>query len=460
MSESLLESLTYELVEGHAGPVSSVALRGDVIFTASYDGRLGFWNCISGQPVARRFLYLHDKGMNCIAASPNGSHIATGGSDATACIVIPGAESAQVLRCRHPVDVECVVFSSDGRVLLTGGTDGFARIFNAETGEEHFAVQHGATVGTACRHPDPELVVTGCNDRNLRLIRWRDGRVIEVSGPHTGPVKAVTVCALGILSTGHDQRLILHDFELRHPRELMRFSTTPKAMFAEPSGNAVWVGIYDQRLLRYQCAEGDLLQDSYVRHSRFWAHGLAANSKYAVLGSFDGSPMVYTPQRKGPGIVRPTSRTAVPCISTASSEASGSTLVAGDSGKIYSVSDTKTKRFVGSMAGAITSVVGHSNDLVVGTWDGVVARFCNGREVWRARWPASMGVGPRSHSPVLGVSRDKGRVLVGTYTHGWICFREQDGEPLWYCAEASGAIKCVDLRGDIYARSEEHTSEL
>jgi outer membrane protein assembly factor BamB len=103
------------------------------------------------------------------------------------------------------------------------------------------------------------------------------------------------------------------------------------------------------------------------------------------------------------------------------------------------------------MGEAITSMVGDRHDLVVGTWDGVVARLSGAREIWRARWPDSLGGEQRAPSPVLRVSRDAERVLAGTYTHGWVCFQEADGQPLWHSTEATGAVKCVDIRDDVFA---------
>jgi WD40 repeat protein len=427
-----------------------VALRGDTICSASYDGCLGLWKRVGGQPTLETLFYLHDKGVNCVAASPAGAELATGGSDGIACIVIP--ESGQASRCSHPGDVECLAFSEDGRLLFSGGTDGFGRVFDVKTGRIRLAIKHGKTVGAACRHPNPALLVTGCNDRKLRLIKWEDGEVIAVSDAHTGPVKALAVCRIGILSTGHDQRLLLHDFDLGNPRELARFSTTPKSIATEPDSNSVWIGVYDQRLLRYGCYGNELRLELSFRSSRFWAHGLAAGSNCAVIGSFDGSPLVCAATGGHHDILPPVSSTAVPCISTALAEKGGSVLVAGDSGEIYSVrSESQERSIVASMGEAITSMVGDRHDLVVGTWDGVVARLSGAREIWRARWPDSLGGEQRAPSPVLRVSRDAERVLAGTYTHGWVCFQEADGQPLWHSTEATGAVKCVDIRDDVFA---------
>lgn len=439
------------MVGKHNGPVAALALRGDMIYSGAYDGCLGFWRWNSDQPTLEKLLYLHGKGVNCVAANPNGSELATGGSDATACIVIPN--SGKVLRCDHPGDVECIVFSEDGRMLFSGGTDGFGRIFDVNQGTERATIKHGATVGAVCRYPNSEYFVTGCNDRKLRLVRWTDGAIMLVSEAHLGPVKALALCRFGILSTGHDGRLVLHDFELGNPRELTRFATTPKSMAVTPNGNNIWIGVYDQRLIHYSFCGDDIRLDFQIVSPRFWAHGLAANYNSAVIGSFDGAPLVCSEPNTPTAMPSQAYYKPVPCISTAVTDTAGSLLVAGDSGRIQSVDPRSGLRggLIGSMAGAITSMTGNCQDLIVGTWDGVVARLCAGRESWRAQWPKPLGDSPHASSPVLRVSRDTGRVLAGLYTDGWACFRESDGSLLWRATEATGAVKCVDVLRDVYA---------
>jgi len=448
-----MNSPNYSVARQHNAPVSAVALRANMIYSGSYDGCLGLWKSDLGRPRLERLFYLHDKGVNCVAANPDGAELATGASDGTACIVTPN--SGRVSRCPHPGDVECVVFSKDGRRLFSGGTDGFGRIFDVDTAIEGATIKHGATVGAVCRHPDSEYFVTGCNDRKLRLVRWADGAIMMVSQAHFGPVKALAVCRFGILSAGHDGRLVLHDFALSKPRELMRFATTPKSIAVAPNGNSFWIGIYDQRLVHYSFFGDDILLDFQIRSSRFWAHGLAANFNSAVIGSFDGAPLVcFGSDTQTPMPSRAWDKPVpVPCISTALTDVGDSLLVAGDSGRIQSANVRGGVRssHVASMAGAITSMTGSRNDLIIATWDGVVAHLCGAREIWRARWPDALGGEQRAPSPVLRVSRDAGRVLAGTYTHGWVCFREADGRPLWHSAEATGAIKCVDIRDDVFA---------
>jgi WD40 repeat protein len=451
-----MKTCTCEQRTFHCGPVAAVAISGDTVITGGYDGRVGWWKHGAGGLTPERFVYLHEKGINCVAISPDGTLVASGGSDGVARIVRGGESSVDVVTCLHPGDVESLVFTSDSGNLLTGGTDGTARLFAVDTGREVFCARHGKTVGGLCRHPNPDLLITGCNDRKLRLLRASDGSIVAEALSHTGPVKTVGVVESGIVSSGHDQSLLLHDLDLSALGVIARFSTTPKTIAVEPGGRHFWTGVYDQRTSRWGCGvrASEFRREVSRFSSRAWAHGLAAGPGFAVVGSFDGSPILLTVEPGG-AIRELHSPAPVGCISTSALSPGAGIVIAGDSGRIRfapqlpdtnAIADNVASE-IAAVPGAITSIAGDPDDLVVASWDGEVARLCGGAVVWKARWDEAGGSG----TPILRIAREHGRVLAGLYTGGCACFHEDDGSLLWANAEATGAVKCTGLSGDIFA---------
>lgn len=446
----------------HSGPVAAVGIIGDRVIAGSYDGSASMWKRASTGLQPERFWLLHRKIINAIAVSPDGNKFATGGSDGTACIVNLAQNQPQIVRCQHPGDVESLVFTSCSTFLLTGGTDGFARLFEAKTGRQLQQISHGKTVGSCCRHPDANVLVTGSNDRKLRLIDFKRGQVVKEAQIHTGPIKAVIETKLGIVSAGHDGKLLLHDFDLGSTRELASFTTTPKALAADPSGLRFYVGVYDG--FTHLWAHDDDSPAAFAPKQktfspRAWAHGLAAASDFAVIGSFDGAPALVFLSESGTIRIKGT-KAPVPCVSTAALTENGDLLLAGDSGRIQTISNselteqgigTQSATVVAQMPGPVTSMCGDLDRIIVGSWTGEVMKLTPNGRSWKASWPLhGEQTKGRAGSPVLRVSCANGRVLAGLYTGGCVCFSEENGQVLWANREATGAIKCTDLFGDIY----------
>jgi WD40 repeat protein len=448
----------------HRGPIAAVTALRDQLLSGSYDGHLGLWKITDQGMVPERFIYLHGKGINCVAVSPDQNWIATGASDGSACLIetqFSQPSRPRVVRCDHLGDVECAVFSANSRVLLTGGTDGYVRLFDT-TGQQLYAIKHGKTVGAACPHPDADLLVTGCNDRKLRLIDIRNRRIIREVESHQGPIKAVAVTAYGIISTAHDGKLLVHDYHLNPVRQLHQFTTTPKTLAVEPGGSDFWVGCYDGSISRWtHDSESFFHQDHIMYSARAWFHGLTVTeSRLVISGSFDGVPLPLTSYESSKREADQ-KNASVPCVSALSLSTSGQIIFGGDSGRVFciAVSDLKQKamtgdsgRLIAETSGAITSLAGASNDMIVGTWNGEIIRWINSKLAWKARWSQQLdSTSERARSPVLRVSRANGRVLAGLYTGGWACFDEVTGKLLWSNAQATGAVKCVDVLGDLFA---------
>jgi WD40 repeat protein len=120
----------------------------------------------------------HEETVTTMAFSPDGSLLATGGSDGSACLWDVAA-GRLLHRTRHPrVQVQVLCFSPDGRTLAIGSTPGSmygfskVRLFDVRTGRMRREFEaHLGWVRSLCFAPNGKVLASTGADRR---IRWWD----------------------------------------------------------------------------------------------------------------------------------------------------------------------------------------------------------------------------------------------------------------------------------------------
>src|SRR5262249_53576761 len=166
------------LLEWKAGDATRVSYSADStrILTGGYDQAVRVWDAPTGK------LLLEAKGMmsedSSVALSPDGTRIVAGRGDGKA-RVIDAQTGAVLLELKmRPMVVNtfytsmgvlCVAFSPDGSRIVTGGTTGVgtgeASVWDARTGAELLELKgHTGFVMSVAFSPDGERIVTGSMD--------------------------------------------------------------------------------------------------------------------------------------------------------------------------------------------------------------------------------------------------------------------------------------------------------
>ena len=80
--------------------------------------------------------------------------------------------SATDLDLSHGGDVRCVAYSPWGVVLASGGTDDYMRLWRTSNGEALATYKHGGDVNSIAFSPNDTYIASGSDDGKLRLYKW------------------------------------------------------------------------------------------------------------------------------------------------------------------------------------------------------------------------------------------------------------------------------------------------
>ncbi|MFZ2955633.1 MAG: HEAT repeat domain-containing protein [Candidatus Ozemobacteraceae bacterium] len=245
-----LGSGQWAMFQGHEKLVSCIAYSpdGKRIASGGYDQSIRMWDAVNGEQI--QILTGHDDYVKAVAFSPDGKKLASGSSDKT--VRIWDAESGTELQCLrgHEGSVECVAFSPLANALASGSMDKTIRIWNPESGQHIFTLTgHAGSVTTLAFSKVARQLLSGSEDRMVKVWNSETSLLIHTLKRHEDGVTAVVFHPLGELgiSASNDRTIRIWDLVKGTERLCIRGHQSPiEGIDVSPDGTRIVSGSLDK----------------------------------------------------------------------------------------------------------------------------------------------------------------------------------------------------------------------
>jgi WD40 repeat protein/predicted Ser/Thr protein kinase len=229
------------------------------------DRTVRIWDVASRQEV--RTLTGHTNWINSLAFSPDGQSLASGGTDQTVRIWDPAAgRELRILR-GHTHAVNSVAFSSDGQRLVSASTDDTVKVWDQVSDQEvRTLTRHSMRVLSLAFSGDGKQLVTGSYDKTVTVWDSATGQELRTLRGHTDRVHAVAFSPDGrkLASGGNDGTVRMWDAAsgkelhvLKGPTGSLAFSPDGKQLACGGGGQVkVWDAASGRELATFP-SDGD-----------------------------------------------------------------------------------------------------------------------------------------------------------------------------------------------------------
>jgi WD40 repeat protein len=259
----------------------------------------------------------HDKGIYCVAFSPDGRRIVSGSDDRTI-RVWDFDTGAELLRLEGHQDlVTSVAFAPDGRRIVSGSCDRTVRIWDAETGvqlaefrgyrgiADHVSVYPDGrrvldpdtgTVSGVAFSPGGRRIVSGLFDKSIRIWDAESGIQVAQLDGHGNKVTGVAFSRDGsrIVSSSCDRTVRIWDAESGKQLALLdAHREAVKAVVLSPDGSRVASGSQDRTVRIWDTESGAQLSQLDGHKGDVTGVAFTPDGSRIVSGSSDGTVRVW-----------------------------------------------------------------------------------------------------------------------------------------------------------------------
>lgn len=223
-----------------------------IAFGCSGLGQLLVWEWQSETYVLKQ--QGHYNKMNCVAYSPDGQNMATGGDDGKVKVWNTSSGFCFVTFTEHLGGVTGVVFNQNGQVVLSSSLDGTVRAFDLNRYRNFRTFTSPRPAQFSCLTVDHsgDIVCAGAQD-TFEIFVWsmQTGRLLEVLAGHEGPVSSLSFSPTQVLlaSGSWDKTVKLWDvFENKGAKETLGVPSDVLAVSFRPDGGELAVSTLNAQI--------------------------------------------------------------------------------------------------------------------------------------------------------------------------------------------------------------------
>ncbi len=279
-------------------PVDAVAMSGSgqLIATASRDGRLLLWNVESGE-IIQQFEGHTERVTSLELVGRRADLLLSGSWDDTA--MLWDVTTGLPIRTfeGHADNVLDVAVDVANNQVATGSSDGSARLWELDTGEQiRVYDEHDGPVNAVALAPEGNLLMTGSSDELVRLWSIQTGVNVGLYSAHEDRIEAVDISSDGLelLTASEDMSARVHGtYFASATQPLERHTDTVLDALFVRNGDAVYTAGADGRLIIWDSETGEVLNILEEHTGSILSIATDQLGRFAVTGSQDGTVRVW-----------------------------------------------------------------------------------------------------------------------------------------------------------------------